>query len=254
MRMVLLFALMALLAAHPAAAAQAPAIAAAASLRYALDEAAAAFTRKTGRKLRLAYASSGNLVQQIEAGAPYQLFLSADETHVLRLAGKGLTPDTGRVYAVGRLAIITPAQGPVTADPALAGLRRALATGTVRKIAIANPDIAPYGTRAREALTTAGLWAAARPHLVQGDNVGQALQFVQTGGADAGLVSLSLALSPAFRGRHAVLPAQWHKPLSQRMVLMNRAGPDARAFHDWLLTPAGQAVLARHGYTAPPAG
>jgi len=231
-----------------------PTIAAAASLRYALDEAAASFTRQAGRRIRLAYGASGNLVQQIEAGAPYQLFLSADEAHVFRLAKSGRAPDRGTVYAVGRLALVTPPESPIAADPKLSGLGQALQAGKVRKLAIANPETAPYGTRAREALQAAGLWTKARPLLVFGDNVGQALQFVQTGGADAGLVSLSLARAPVFKGRHAVVPAQWHQPLTQRMVLLNGAGADARAFHDWLLNPAGQAVLARHGYAAPPVG
>jgi molybdate transport system substrate-binding protein len=243
-----------LLLAGPAPAQAAPTVAAAASLRHALDEAAIAFTRQTGRTVRLTYAASGSLVQQIEAGAPYQLFLSADEAHVFRLASSGHAPNRGRVYAVGRLAVITPAGSPIPADPQLAGLRRALAAGTIRRLAIANPETAPYGTRAREALQTARLWDKAGPLLVQGDNVGQALQFVQTGGADAGFVSLSLALSPAFEGRYAIVPAGWHQPLTQRMVLLNGAGADARAFHDWLLSPAGQAVLARHGYAPPPAG
>jgi molybdate transport system substrate-binding protein len=243
-----------LLAAWPVGATDVPAVAAAASLRFALDEAAAAFTRQTGQQVRLSYGASGSLVQQIEAGAPFQLFLSADEAHVFRLAASGRAPTRGTAYAVGRLAFVTSAASPIRPDPGLAGLGQALKAGTVRKLAIANPETAPYGTRAREALQSAGLWTLARPHLVFGDNVGQALQFVQTGGADAGFVSLSLALAPAFKGLHSLVPAQWHKPLTQRMVLLNGSGREARAFHDWLLSPPGQALLARHGYTTPGGG
>lgn len=247
-------ALIALLFATTAAAQQAPAVAAASSLRYALDEAAAAYTAQTGRAVRVVYSASGSLVQQIEAGAPFQLFLSADEAHVMRLASSGRAADRGTAFALGRLVFITPPAAPITADTELAGLRRALATGSVRRLAIANPETAPYGARAREALTAAGLWQQAEPLLVRGDNVGQAFQFVASGGADAGFASLSLALSPGFHGRYAILPAHWHKPLIQRMVLLKGAGPDARAFHDWLLKPAGQAILARHGYLPPPKG
>jgi molybdate transport system substrate-binding protein len=241
-----------LLAALPATAQDVPTVAAAASLRYALDEAGAAFTRETRKQVRITYAASGSLVQQIEAGAPYQLFLSADEAHVFRLAEKRLAPDRGQVYAVGRLALVAPEGSPLKVDPQLKGLRRGLADGSVRRLAIANPDIAPYGARSREALQHAGLWEAAQPRLVFGENVGQAFQFATSGGAEGGFVSLSLVKSPAFRGTSATIPASWHQPLVQRMALLNGAGPTARAFHRWLLGPGGQAVLARHGYAPPP--
>lgn len=247
-----LFALCLALAA-PAIAAAPPLVAAAASLRYALDEAAGAFHKQTGKQVRISYAASGNLVQQIENGAPFQLFLSADEEHVFRLADRGLTTDRGRAYAVGRLVLATPATSRLAPDPRLRGLGQALAAGRIKRLAIANPEIAPYGARAREALVATDLWDLAKPRLVQGESIGQAFQFVATGGADAGLVSLSLAKSPGFTGRYAIVDASLHQPLIQRMVLLKGAGADARAFHDWLLSRQGQALLARHGYTAPPA-
>lgn len=237
------------------AAPAAPAVAAASSLRYALDEAAAAFARQTGRQVRISYAASGSLVQQIEAGAPFQLFLSADDAHVFRLADRGrtLARSRGTVYAVGRLALAVPPGSPIATDPALSGFGEALRGGRIRRLAIANPETAPYGTRAREALTATDSWQLAQPRLVIGENVGQAFQFVATGGADAGFVSQSLVLSPGFKGRYALVDQRLHQPLTQRMVLLNGAGADARAFHNWLLSPRGQSVLARHGYAGPPA-
>ena len=236
----------------PAAAQEAPPpIAAAASLRYALDEAAAAFARESGKAVRISYGASGNLVQQIESGAPFQLFLSADEDHALRLADKGFAPDRGRIYAVGRLALATPKGSTLALDPDLKGLGQALSAGRVKRLAIANPVTAPYGTRAKEALVSTRLWSKAEPLLVTGENVGQAFQFVATGGADAGFVSLSLVKSPGFAGRYAIVSDRLHQPLTQRMLLLKNAGPTARAFHDWLLSPRGQAVLARHGYAPP---
>jgi molybdate transport system substrate-binding protein len=235
-----------------AAAETPPIIAAAASLRYALDDAAAAFATDSGRSVRLTYAASGSLVQQIRAGAPYQLFLSADGAHVLALAAEQRVESEGEVYAVGRLALIAPPGSPLQVDPRLEGLRRGLADGSVRKLAIANPAVAPYGLRAQEALTHAGLWDKAERHLVYGENVGQAFQFATSGGAEGGIISLSLVKSPNFRGRHAIIPETWHKPLVQRMALVKGAGETARAFHAWLLSPRGQAVLARHGYSPPP--
>ncbi|PZU51058.1 MAG: molybdate ABC transporter substrate-binding protein [Sphingomonas sp.] len=226
-------------------------VAAAASLRYALDDAAAAFTRATGEQVRISYAASGNLVQQIEAGAPYQLFLSADEAHVFRLAEKRLAPGRGTVYAVGRLVYITPPGSVLKPDPALASLKAGLTSGQVRRLAIANPETAPYGARTVEALKAAGLWKQAEPRLVTGENIAQAFQFVASGAADAGFTSLSLVKSPGFKGRYALVPAQMHQPLTQRMVLLTNATPPARRFHDWLLSPAGQKILARHGYLPP---
>ncbi|WP_199556053.1 molybdate ABC transporter substrate-binding protein [Sandaracinobacteroides hominis] len=241
-----------LLVAAPAIAQAPPAVAAAASLRYTLDEAAAAFARDTGKSVRITYAASGNLVQQIQNGAPYQLFLSADEAHVFKLAEQKLAVDRGTAYAVGRLALVAPPGSRLVVDPKLKGLTRALTDGSLKKLAIANPETAPYGTRTREVLQRLELWKLAQPRLVVGENIGQAFQFATTGGADGGFVSLSLVLSPGFKGRYAVVNDSWHQPLVQRMVLLKGAGADARAFHDWLLGPKGQAVLSRYGYSPPP--
>lgn len=229
-----------------------PAVAAAASLRYALDEVAEAFARDTKQSVRISYAASGNLVQQVEAGAPYQLFLSADEAHVFRLAENGLAADRGQIYAIGRLALIAPAGSTLKLDSRLAGLGAALAAKRIKRLAIANPETAPYGTAAQQALTATGLWQTAQPILVTGENVGQAFQFVTSGNADAGFVSLSLVKSPGFAGRHAIVDGSLHKPLMQRMALLKSAGPTARRFHAWLLGPRGQAVLKRYGYSPPP--
>ncbi len=251
----LLLLLLALAAPAPATADATPAIAAAASLRTALDEAAIAFRRSTGRSVRLTYGASGSLVQQIRNGAPYQLFLSADEAHVVALAADGRTlggpADRGRNFAVGRLVLFAPPRSPLQVDSELQGLRRGLADGSVRRLAIANPDVAPYGARAREALQHADLWDAAKPRLVYGENISQTLQFATSGGADGGLVSLSLVRTPGVAGRYALIPADRHAPLTQRMVLLPGAGTTARRFHDWLLGPAGQRILSRHGYTRP---
>ena len=242
-----LFAL-ALLATTPARA-EVPTVAAAASLRYALDEAAEAFAKAGGIRPRISYAASGNLVQQIRQGAPYGLFLSADEGHVAVLEQAGLTEGGGVIYAVGRLALAVPPGSKL--EPTMAALKAGLADGRVRKLAIANPVTAPYGARAVEAMKAAGVWQAAQPRLVTGENIGQAFQFVSAGGADAGFVSFSLALSSGFRGRYQLVPADLHAPLTQEMVLLKGAGPETRRFRDWLLGPAGAAILKRHGYQRP---
>jgi molybdate transport system substrate-binding protein len=189
------------------------------------------------------------------AGAPFELFLSADEDYVLRLHKAGLTQGRGDIYAIGRIVLFAPTASPLAVDGGMGGLRRALTDGKVRRFAIANPDHAPYGGRAREALEKAGLWAALEPRLVLGENVSQALQFAATGGADGGIVALSLVKAPGFArlGRWALIPESLHSPLRQRMVLTRKAGPEAQAFHAWLKGPEARAVLARYGFV-PPAG
>lgn len=251
MRRLLLCALLALgLGAH---ARGGPAVAAASSLKFALDDIAVAWQRATGASFRVSYGSSGNFTQQIEQGAPFELFLSADEVHVGRLQRKGLTQDAGAVYAVGRIVLFAPNGSALQVDERLDGLRAALHDGKLKRFAIANPEHAPYGVAAREALRAAGLWQAIEPKLVYGENATQAAQFAASGSAQGGIVPLSLALSTPFAsaGRYVLLPASAHAPLRQRMVLTRRASDGARALYDYLQGPDARAILRRHGFSTP---
>jgi len=240
------------LAAAPAAA-QAPAIAAAADLKFALAELADRVKAATGREVRVAFGSSGNFTQQIENGAPFELFLSADEGYVERLAAKGLTRDAGVLYAIGRVVLFVPAGSPLKADPTLVDLRAAIGDGRLKRFAIANPEHAPYGRAARETLQAAGLWDAIRPALVLGENVAQATQFAAGGNAQGGIVASALTKTPevARLGTAVLLPASMHKPLRQRMVLMRNAGPVAAEFFAWLQTKPAREVFVRHGFALP---
>jgi len=229
-----------------------PAVAAAADLEFALVELARRFQADTGHVVRLTFGSSGNFAQQIAHGAPFELFLSADEQYVLRLADQGHARDRGALYAIGRLALFGPHGSPLEVDSQLEGLARALAEGRIRRFAIANPEHAPYGRAARAALQHAGLWSRIAPHLVLGENAAQAAQFAASGSSQGGIVPLSLSKAPAMAalGRFATIPADWHasEPLRQRMVLTRRAGPVAAAFFDYLQQPAARALLLRHGF------
>lgn len=229
-----------------------PRVAAASDLRFAMDELTQAYARETGRQVTVSYGSSGVFRQQIASGAPFELFLSADEAYVLALHKAGLTRDTGTVYARGRLVLFAPAGGKLAVDPEMKGLRAALGRGEIRRFAIANPAHAPYGQRASEALKAAGLWPAVETRLVLGENVSQALQFATTGGADGGIVALSLVKAPGFAklGRWALIPERLHAPLVQRMVLTRKAGPEAQAFYAWLQGAEARAILKRHGFEA----
>ncbi len=236
-----------------AAAQEGPVIAAASDLKFALDEVAGAFQRQTGRKVRVAYGSSGNFFSQIAQDAPFELFLSADEEYVFRLARQGRVLDDGVPYAIGRIVLFVPTGSPVRADAQFADLRRALADGRLRKFAIANPEHAPYGRAAKQALQANGVWEAIEPRLVLGENVSQAAQFAVSGSAQGGIFALSLAKAPAFAnaGSYVLVPQELHQPLKQRMVLTRKAGAVAREFYAWLQQPAARTVFKKYGFALP---
>jgi molybdate transport system substrate-binding protein len=230
-----------------------PAIAAAASLRYALDEIAAAFEKKTGTKVRITYGATGNLVQQIEMGAPFQVLLAADDESVQNLAGENFTDGAPVIFAQGQLSIVAAKGSPVTVDSDLKGLSEALAAGKVKHFAIANPDVAPYGRAAREALKKAGLWEKVEPLIVQGENVGQAAQFTTTGAAEAGLIAHSLALSAEMAPKinTAVVPESWHAPIDHGMAVIKGAGEPAHAFAKYVRGNEARAVFEHDGFVVP---
>ena len=253
LKSILAIAIVAALALKSAFAGDAPPIAAASDLKFALTEIAAAFTNETGRDVKLTFGSSGNFFRQIQDGAPFQIFFSADEQFVFDLADKSLTPDRGEQYALGRLVLFAPLESALEVDSSMSDLREAIADGRVRKFAIANPEHAPYGARAVEALTTAGLWEAVKGKLVLGENVSQAAQFAASGSAQGGIIAYSLALAPDLSrlGTFALIPAHWHEPLRQRMVLLKTAGETAKLFYAYMRTPAARRIMNRYGFTLP---
>lgn len=228
-------------------------VAAASDLKFAIEEVAAQFEKNTGHRLRLIFGSSGNFYTQIQQGAPFHLFMSADESYVFKLADAGRTVDRGRLYAVGRIGIMVPKGSTLKADSELKDLGVAMQDGRLQKFAIANPDHAPYGARAKEALLHAGLWSGIQPRLVLGENISQAAQFATSGTTQGGIIALSLALAPSVAklGDFALIPEKWHQQLAQRMVLTRDAPPAARAFYEYIGTPAAQAVMTRYGFDMP---
>jgi len=230
-----------------------PVVAGASDLQFALEEVAAAFKAETGNAVRLSMGSSGNFARQIRQGAPFQMFLSADEAFVFDLHRDGFTRDAGELYGIGRIVVITPKGSPLEADADLADLEAALADGRVTRFAIANPEHAPYGRAAREALITTGLWNRIEPRLVLGENVSQAAQFATSGNAQGGIIAYSLALAPqvAALGEWVLLPEDWHAPLRQRMALMPHAGPVAEAFFAYVQEPTARAIFRRYGFVLP---
>jgi len=231
-------------------------VAAASDLKFVLAQLLEQFQKETGIRVEASYGSSGNFARQIRQGLPVHLFLSADEAWVRELAREGWTRelpqggrDSGTVYGTGRIALMAPASSTLALDPELKGVHAAGAS--VGKFAIANPEHAPYGRAAREALQALRLWDWVQPRLVMGENIAQATQFVTTGAAQAGITALSLALAPevARQGRFLALPQTLHQPLRQRVVLLRDAPAPAQQLHDYLQTPAAREVFARYGFS-----
>lgn len=236
-----------------AAAPDQPLIAAAADLQFALTEVAEQFQKDTGERLRLVFGSSGNFYRQIHEGAPFELFLSADESYVKQLVAAEKTDGNGALYALGRIVLIAPPRSILKVDARLAGLQEALSRGEINTFAIANPEHAPYGQRAEEALQHAGVWKALQGKLVLGENVAQAAQFATSGNTEGGIIaySLALALPQSKQGHYALIPEDWHKPLRQRMVLLKNASAVSRKFYLYLQQPAARSILHKYGFALP---
>jgi molybdate transport system substrate-binding protein len=230
-----------------------PAIAAAADLKFALEAIAQRFTAETQQRVDLVFGSSGALARQLIEGAPFELFLSADEAFVTRLSDAGLTRDGGVLYGIGRIVLFAPHRSALVVDEQMDGLRALLASGGVKRFAIANPEHAPYGRAAEAALRARNLWPAVQPTLVLGENISQAAQFATTGDAAGGILAYSLVVAPPLRdlGRYALIPDSLHPPLRQRMVLMKRAGTVAGRFYQYLQQAEARAMLRANGFAVP---
>jgi molybdate transport system substrate-binding protein len=228
-------------------------IAAAADLQYAMRALVQGFGRQSGAHVRLVLGSSGNLTTQIEHGAPFDLFFSADVDHPAKLQQEKLIEPGSLVrYAVGQLVAYVPKNSTLDFDHNGLG---ALAAPSVRKIAIANPRFAPYGRAAVAALRHAGLYETLEARLVLGEDVSQTTQFVVSGNAQAGLTALSLMFAPGTqeRGRYWIVPARDYPPLEQAAVIVARSGEKqlAHAFLQYIEGPEGRAIFARYGFAAP---
>lgn len=231
------------------------AVAAAANLKPAMDALARGFEAdRPGVDVAVTTGASGAFFAQIRNGAPFDLFFSADREYPRQLVAAGLAGPGGEVvYAIGRLVVWTPRGSPVVLELERGGLR-ALADPAVRKIAVPNPTIAPYGRAALAALEAAGIAGAVRERFVLGQSVSQAAQFAESGAADAALVPLSLASSGELaKGRTFPVPPGTHAPLEQSAVVLGRASDPAlaEAFLRHVTGPAGRDVLERHGYALP---
>lgn len=221
-------------------------VAAAADLLFALREIAPAFERTAHVKVTLTFGSTGQLAQQIRQGAPVDVFLAANVSDVERLrAGGAVLPDSLEPYAQGRLVLATHRSRPRLAD--LTELTRQ----DVKRVAMANPAHAPYGAAAKEALEAAGIWSAVQPKLVFGENIRQALQFLETQNVDAAILALSVAQVPDVRYR-LVEPGLYRPLIQAAAVTKWSRRPDlGRAFIRFVNGPEGRPIMRRYGFRPP---
>jgi len=227
-------------------------VAAAADLTFVFQEVAAKFRKDTGNSVKLSFGSSGNFYSQIENGAPYDLFFSADIRYPQKLEAAGLVePGSLYHYAVGKIVLWVPRDSPVDLS---SGLKVLLEPG-VHKIAIANPEHAPYGRAAVAALQHEQIYEKVRDKLVMGENISQTAQFALSGDADAGILALSLTLAPAMagKGRSFEIPPSSYPPIDQACVILKSSQKKqvARQFLDYLQQPEIVALMHRYGFVAP---
>ncbi len=222
-------------------------VSAAANLIPAFEEAGQSFTANTGIKVVFNFGSSGKLAQQIEQGAPVDLFVSADANYVTRLIDGGVVDaNSYQIYALGRIVIWSKTAKLLPQD--LLGLT----SPDIERIAIANPEHAPYGVIAKTVLQNARLWNALQPKLVTANDVRQTLTYAQTGDVSAALVPLSLVID-LDEGAYSLVPETRHPSITQALGIVSRSPHQAEAqqFIDFILSKEGQAILGKYGYTSP---
>jgi molybdate transport system substrate-binding protein len=222
-------------------------VAAASDLTPAFEELGREFERQTGTKVTFSFGSTGTLAKQIENGSPVDLFAAANIEFIEQLEQQGLiVPDTKALYARGRLTVWE------RADSALKVERiEDLAKQQIASIAIANPEHAPYGKAAREALESAGIWKAVEPKLVYGENVRQTMQYAETGNADVAIVALSLSVQS--NGRWTLIPEPLHKPLDQALAVITtgRSRSEAERFAEFINSASGRVTMRKYGFILP---
>jgi len=239
------------LASPPAMAADQPLVAVASNLTQALTEIADHYKQSSGSRIKLSFGSSGNFSRQILQGAPYQIFISADKSNVDFLIANGKQPLRNKAYAQGQIGFFIPKGSRLSGTTDLQGVIEAIEFDNYNRLALANPEVAPYGVAAEQALASAGVWIINRHKLLIGENIAQTVQFSLSGGVDIGIVPASSAIQPEVRGHgnFIPIPVDWHQPIQQYLVLLSDTNPSATRFFDYLLDRESQAILIKYGYT-----
>ena len=236
----------------PSLQAQEITIAAAADLQFVMQDIAARFQKETGKSVKLIYGSSGNFFQQIQNGAPFDMFFSANLDYPRKLESAGLTePGTFYQYAIGKIVIWVPNDSKVDVSSGL----QSLLNPAIKKIAIANPQHAPYGQAAVAAMKKENVYDKVADKFVLGENISQTASFVLSRSADAGIVALSLALSPNMKdkGRYAEIPIADYPPIEQACVILKSSlqKGTAKAFLSFIKTPTVAQLFRAYGFAVP---
>ena len=223
----------------------------ASNMKPAMEEIYQQYKMAGGQDFRIIYGSSGNFARQIQQGAPFHLFVSADESFPIALHRQGLTVDEGKVYAIGRLALIAHKSRKIKLSLNPVELKKIIAD--TNKIAIAKPDTAPYGKAAIDFLNALGLYESAKNKIVFGENISSATMFVTSGSAGIGLTAYSLAKSKEVMqiADHLLIPESFHEPIKQRMVLLKNPPKPVVDFYAHLQSAKAKDILRLQGYTAP---
>ena len=227
-------------------------IAAASDLTFAFREIATEYEKTSGNQVRLTLGSSGNFYAQIQNGAPFDLYFSADIAYPRKLEEAGLTvPGSLYQYAVGRIVLWTGHESRIDVTKGIEVLREP----TVKKIAIANPKHAPYGRGAVAAMEYFKVYDQVKDKLILGENISQAAQFIESGACDIGIIALSLAIAPTMKskGTYWEVPAEAHPSLDQGAVILKQSKNQeaARQFLEFIKGPHGQEIMKRYGFTLP---
>ncbi len=228
-------------------------IAVASNMSHAIQEIADTFKKEKRLQVKLSFSSSGNLSRQIIKGAPFELFLSANVDYVSRLVKQNKTLTSRKTYAIGQLCLFVPNQSSLSDTGNLDIIFRKLVFGHYNKLALANPELAPYGSASITTLRSAGMWAFDRNKLVLAENISQSTQFGLTASVDLAFIPYSHALlkKVSQKGQCYRIPEHMHQPIVQEMVLLKSAGETAKSFYDYMGSNTAQRILSEHGYVLP---
>ena len=235
-----------------ATAEEGPLVAVAANMMHVMNGIQEAYLEEGNNSINFVYSSSGNLARQILQGAPFELFLSANRVYVDFLIQNDIRIAGIKEFARGRIGYFIPKNSSLSNKTGLEEINKTLVNGEYHRIAIANPEFAPYGVAAEQALRTAGLWVIESDKLLLGENTAQAVQFSLSGGVDIGIIPSSYAVIRAVRdgGKFYLIPEEWHQPIIEYLVLLLRSGPEGKKFYNYLQSDKVRLILEKNGYTA----
>ncbi len=235
----------------PTVSAETPLVAIASNMTHVMQEIADQYRKDSHEQIKLTFGSSGNFARQIQQGAPYDIFLSAAGKYVDILAERDLLSEAPRAYARGRIGFFIPRESRLGKLNGLKEIVNHLYYGDFQRIAYANPDYAPYGVAARQALQNGGVWAMEKKKTLIAENAAQVAQYVLSGSVDAGVIPESFARLPGIRdnGRFIAIPESWHEPITQYLVLIKGSGKNSRDFFEYLTSEQALEIVRQYGYS-----